>query len=103
MNLENLESSFLIRHGKGENKIKSACPHQGRIKEVFAVGGSQNDDLREVTELIELVKELTGHTLRGAHLASGASSRHQGIDLIEKQDARGGLFSPFEDLMQGFF
>ena len=91
MQLEDVLTTSQVRQLNGNAAIKAAGAQQGRVKAVGTVGGSEDDDTLMVIEAVHLGQQLVERLLAlvVATKAAAIALLADGIDLIDKHDARG--------------
>src|SRR5207244_6968217 len=80
--------------------VEPTRAQDGRVDEVLAVGGADDDDVLEALDAVDLGQEL-GHD-RGLDVGgdAGAAGAEQGVHLVEEDDdwhVLGGLFLGFHE------
>ena len=47
---EYFQAFLLIGNSEPENEIETAGPHQGRVEQIFPIGGPDDDDLGQIAQ-----------------------------------------------------
>ena len=91
MQLKNVLTAGQIGQLDGDAAVKTTGAQQGRVKAVGAVGSSENDNTLVVIKAVHLGQQLVERLLAlvVATKAAAIALLADGIDLIDKDDARG--------------
>ena len=91
MQLEDVLTSGQVGQLNGDATVKTTGAQQGRVKAVGTVGSSKNDDTLVVIEAVHLGQQLVERlfALVVATKATAIALLTDGIDLVDKHDARG--------------
>mmetsp|Transcript_8630 Transcript_8630/g.23422 ORF Transcript_8630/g.23422 Transcript_8630/m.23422 type:complete len:303 (-) Transcript_8630:1626-2534(-) len=98
--LEDLLPGRLVREGDVYQLIQSPRAHQRRVDDVRPVGGTDDEDRLLRAHAVHFRQELVQHSVSRAASVSRAVSPldGNGIQLIEKEHARGGLTRLVENI-----
>ena len=101
---EDLAPAFLVGQANRHLDIEPAGPQQGRIQQVRAIRGAQDQHARQFFDAVHLGQELADDALAdmGIRIAAAASG-HQGVQFIEEDDTRAGLAGLLEHLPDSLF
>ncbi|MPN25617.1 hypothetical protein SDC9_173029 [bioreactor metagenome] len=105
MYLENLKSSFCIRHGKFKNNIKSTAAQKSGINKIYSVGCCQDCHSLKLFNSTHFCEKLTYDTLceAGPRSTISSTNRNEGFYFVEIKNRRRSLLSFFEDFTNGSF
>ena len=97
---EDSEAGLVVRHGDVDELIEAAGTHKGRVDDVGAVGGSNDENILFGADAVHLGEELVHDAVGGTAAVPGAAAAllGDGIELVEEEDAGGGLSGLLEDV-----
>ena len=90
MDLEDVETRLVIGQGNFDLAIQATRPHQGRVQDVWSIGGHDDLDAPKDIKAVHLIEQLHQRALDLAirRRALREASSADGVDLVHKDDAR---------------
>ena len=97
---EDAQATLVVGHGDVNELVETAGSHEGSVDDVGAVGSANDEDVLLGTDAVHLGKELVHDTVGGTAAISRATTTllGDGIELVEEEDAGGGLAGLLEDV-----
>ena len=96
---EDLLAAGEVGQGDLQVQVEAAGAQQGRVEDVRAVGGPEDQNAVELLDAVQLGEELADDPLGArASRSPAAASWDQGVDLVEEDDAGRRLLGLAEDL-----
>mmetsp|Transcript_20519 Transcript_20519/g.36817 ORF Transcript_20519/g.36817 Transcript_20519/m.36817 type:complete len:441 (+) Transcript_20519:3071-4393(+) len=98
--LEDLEPGFVIRQRNVDQLVQTTGAKESRVDDVGTVGGADDEDGLLGVHTVHLGQQLVEDTVRRATGVAGRTStlHGDGIELVEKEDARSGAAGLVENL-----